>query len=1056
MHGSRFVANKTVRHGPLSLACTSHEHIWIPESLVADSFRTFSARFISTPRAAGPISVRKCRWITRGLHTIGPQSTPQNPNPKDDQPSPIPEGLFSWSSMSRATDGAQFTYSPLSSWKDAALPDGPEKERDILETLSPKDDHGGTVSRKLSFGDWTWTTGMSRKSTKPPARPFLGSSKEFHDRLNNLINHGTRTSTAHGPPFEELPIVPQDVQRALSSIMSEAYPPKEDTNSENSAHAAIEVVLAPPATTKPTDTDTRTSKAEPVAIPELQPLEIDIVSVSPVETSHPAEVQLPEARIEILAEAMSPTPAEVAESSSVQKEPILSPQTTDALSLSMANLRKSKRTFVHSTPLAEVEPHLHNVLIDPSVPDHTLYLIHSQIDIIYGVENLLDPGKYLKLLSERLVQATTDYGFFLSKHPTVRELINRNDVDKITAGKLTNSNHAPFWLRFGNKIVDEPFGDHLSGGPITADKIRRTWNRILRLQTAIIQQPDNPRTTERKLPVPAVMFVLDEAINVLNRPVWDSEMSQMIGVVVEIFHYYRHRDNALALLFPHLVKFIISWQSKWGTKEFEEQSMILQKTARTIKLRTRGQARKLRREEGRPVPDLLKTIHIYPNQIVGLKSLLNTLPREYVDRLLATILLQAPNRKVHPPTDAWQLRRIHPLAPWCQGVKSPPDNSNLHSLFFLEDPITKYAAEMKSKDDEAIATFLRGATDHKIITFHLNFWLARRGFPGISDPVFLNTLRRDTMGEICLRGGNTIDRYKQVKDPKLPGLPFAQAILSLFYLGIPPGPFTNELFSTLILLGRKTRVKSCLDILRQFEGRSNGEMIFRIPRRTTKRALVPLSQTDPFWSLDLLNARHHLNRKTVESVLLRTAVRYPNETYRFFSFLLEPVTLHSISNVGSKDIHHGRGHFSKDFLANLAARYAISDYHSPNVATRRITHIRRLLGKYGYGTDIRVSRALVAAGMIRTSIHRLWADPARESMDDMFKHGRLKYAITKFLQDADKDPKYLKGLTHEEAKQKKRDFVEKCMMEVWDEITKFKRHQAALKAKRESMATTRI
>lgn len=371
-------------------------------------------------------------------------------------------------------------------------------------------------------------------------------------------------------------------------------------------------------------------------------------------------------------------------------------------------------------------------------------------------------------------------------------------------------------------------------------------------------------------------------------------------------------------------------------------------------------------------------------------------------------------------------------------------------LPFLKDP-SLYDKRIALEGHYSTARFLRGYPDADIISFHLRTWPSFHGVRYIDDIKLLERVQ-EAMEDIISRVQARISRNSMDSRPRAPGLPFAQAILSLFYLNLPTEGIIVGIFLSLTHSKKVQELKSCLNILSHFEGKYNGQVKFKIPKQGTSIALKCFREYHLPWALDLLMNYHNRHNTTFASVILEAADKYPKQAAIVFKEFLKPLHVTSLWNP-QISFRKPAGWPSKWFLRELALKYALSNHHYPTTATRRIIHLRYLYRKYGYGVSMHITRALVATAMIRTATHTLWAGRDLKAAEDLFKHERLKYAITVFMKDADLCPTYLAGLTQDEAAKKKKEFVEKCIKEVWEEIFKWKKYQFALATEKRNRIT---
>ncbi|KAF3936919.1 hypothetical protein ABW19_dt0207154 [Dactylella cylindrospora] len=694
-----------------------------------------------------------------------------------------------------------------------------------------------------------------------------------------------------------------------------------------------------------------------------------------------------------------------------------------------------------------VQARFKELLDDRKIDLQTVVLAYSQIDAIYGVENMPNPRKLIDDLYARFSGSGTERYVWLFHHPSVKLLKEKGLLSEKFLERSSRNTKAKGPPRTEVQYIDDSF-------KTTSVGVDHDWERMK--EWAARRQEHMPSRTHCRLPIMPVNRLLDRAIKSLEGEEWTREKILATDTCIDIFLYYREMEMPLSMLFSNLVKFFQAWMRYWDNDSYwrllrdqaSERDSAQKPTMESSPTQPspgNTQENLFRRVQYHSVSKYLLGANLpnqgrQPSTVPGVNILFQQLPRRFVDRLIPTILL----RPVYSDdkllatqedwTKAWTLEKLQPFARFSRSPKRLELHKDKGLLPELSGYDSIYQYAVASKGDKAILNYLRHSSDRDIIAFHLRNWPLMYGPRYIQDSIMLTEIR-NIFEEVILR----IKRLYSPR-PKLIARPYAQAVLSLFYLGLPTENFANDLIHTLAFAYRIDKLQSCIAILKKFEGQSNGEVVFKIPKTAMRHTLKSLHSKRPHQALKLLKTYHNRHSATFSDILADTAIQYPDQTHLTLRHFLSPMRVVSIWNPRI-EFSKPEGRPSRKFLIQLAIRYAVSDNHSPNVATRRIIFIRHLMLKLGYPLDIRVPRALLAAAMIRSGTHRLWNGPRLESANDIFFHGRLRYAVHTFMRDAGKDPRWLEGLGRVEADEKKAEFVQKCMEELWDEIHKWKKEE---------------
>ncbi|KAF3179831.1 hypothetical protein TWF225_007501 [Orbilia oligospora] len=686
-------------------------------------------------------------------------------------------------------------------------------------------------------------------------------------------------------------------------------------------------------------------------------------------------------------------------------------------------LPKEQRLDVSSVPkLEDIQYELFKLAADKSTSLESRILIYSQIDTIYGIENLPDPKSFFDVflpgLSSKSGTISQDVMTWISAHKSISRLQGKRllpDGFLENQGIVKPPNKAK---RAYSAIIDDPFRN-------PDISIHRSWA----LAKAHIQRAEKISTSNYHfLPFTTVRIFLEKIIKLLHSGAWNSVKGQAVMSGLDIFKYcFEVQQRYPFLLFLELARFLMAWKRHWTTREFLDDI---------------GKGGQNVADDSSSVAEPSSPDNSSLPDIPGLDEFFRVLPREYIDRLVCTLMLHAIVHSSEPLSEAHYLRKIMPFSrkyPMADLMKTMYRDGGY--LPFLKDP-SLYDKRIALEGPFSTARFLQGRQDIDIISFHLRTWPALHGVRYIDDKELFDRVQ-EAMEDIISRVQARILKDSMDCRPRAPGLPFAQAILSLFYLNLPTEGIIVGIFLALAHSKKTHELKSCLNILSHFEGKYNGQVKFKIPKQCTSIALKCFREHHLPWALDLLMNYHNRHNKTFANVILEAADKYPKQAAIVFEHFLKPLHVTSLWNP-QISFRKPAGWPSKWFLRELALKYALSNHHYPTTATRRIIHLRYLYRRYGYGVSMHITRALVATAMIRTATHRLWAGRDLKATEDLFKHERLKYAISVFMKDADQSPTYLAGLTNEQAAAKKRGFVEKCIKEVWEEIFKWKKYQFAL------------
>ncbi|KAK6361351.1 hypothetical protein TWF730_005085 [Orbilia blumenaviensis] len=654
-------------------------------------------------------------------------------------------------------------------------------------------------------------------------------------------------------------------------------------------------------------------------------------------------------------------------------------------------------------------------------------LIYSQIDTIYGIENLPDPAPILDMFLSTLhlhrdSARGLDLTNWFSSHPSLSRLEQKGllSVSFLKEWKAIRSavGDSRGYQAPSNRILDDPFR-------IPSTSIPSAWAMAKELL----------KRNQKKIPYPdhfpfhlaTAKIFLDAIIKKLHTGAWDTAKDRAVATGIDIFRCCIESQRPYPyLVFSEMIRFLMAWKKHWSTPEFLSMHGSGSKAATDVS------------DAPGPKNDEL---FIFPD-IPRLDEFFKILPREYSDRLACTILIRAIIHSDKPLSEVQSLKKIMTYA------KHSPLRNVLKALYkdggflpFLKDS-SFYEKRIASEGPFATARFLQGSENIEMISFLLRTWPAFHGVRYINDLKLLD--------EVKLALGNAIDRIRERinrdsmdTQPHAPGIPYAQAILSLFYLNLPSEGLTVGIFLALSHSKKAEEMRSCYNILSHFEGKFNGQVKFKIPKQARSIALNSFREYHIPWALELLMDYHNRHNTTFAKVLLEAADKYPDQTAIVFNEFLKPLKVTSLWNP-QISFEKPAGWPSHWFLRELAIKYALSNNHYPTLATRRIQDLRFLYWRYGYGVSMKITRALVATAMIRTATHRLWSGPELTAAEDLFKHGRMKFAITAYMKDADRSSTYLLGLTRDEALAKKKEFMEKCIKEVWEEIFRWKKYRFAV------------
>ncbi|KAF3921954.1 hypothetical protein ABW20_dc0102846 [Dactylellina cionopaga] len=702
--------------------------------------------------------------------------------------------------------------------------------------------------------------------------------------------------------------------------------------------------------------------------------------------------------------------------------------------------RRIKTTFLPSFSTVQLE--LVRMVTDDKTHFQDLILAYSQVAAIYGLHNLDKLEEFLLLLAHRFHNASSNQLIWLFQLPAVHELRSRKRLPQEFLNlktKMLGRHRVKWWLEMKNPYVED-----LLQRPSVP--VKTIWNTI---KGWTLRERIRNRNSGLQPPLRYTQLIVQRATELLRRDHWDAEKSKAVDTCIDMIRFVSKDEMYVPLLFSDLIKFTKAWVRHYDIRKPPSRSAAKEPQTPF-------------EEQQPPTQNDILSIPEYKPQrqirVRGIDEILAVLPNAYAIRLLSTILLQPLALQTLRSTEEISLRKktlalktLQRVSTWFGLLPKNIVYGDEGHMQYLRDINAIYNETIASKSHEEIAKFLQYLSDLQIIAFYLRIWPNRHGTRYINDEELLASVRL-AVEEIIKRLSESINSHGNDGRPNWPGLPFAQAILSVFYLNIPTELLLNDIIRTLATLGKTEELKSCLEILHQFEGRYNGDVKFKTSKYAIKISVDCFAKTNPIWALSLLRNYHNRRSGLFKSVLVRTARQYPNETHLVFTEFLEPHRQKSIWNPQIERLKPG-GRPSKQFLVVLAMEYALSENHSPRSALRRINLIRHLMDKYGYGIDQRVNRAIVAVAVVRMCTHKLWTGPVMTSIDELLDHGRLKFGIALFMKHADRDYNFVKGLSRPEIEEKKRAFVEQCMVEVMVEVDKWKKYRAAVEMNKRSMQT---
>ncbi|KAK6536817.1 hypothetical protein TWF281_001028 [Arthrobotrys megalospora] len=1099
MHSSGLIATTAARGCILPVA-RQIDHIWIPDSLVKNVFRTFTLRWMKSSRnllVARRSRVGRHLRCCHGFHTNRSSQTSQKSNTSNGTSNHGADGLFSWGSQLKGP--LSFDYSRLSGGSPDVKPShgflnsakvkADKKESPWLLAQRSPAKPGTLVGfppqvpysvAKSPSEPWILAprdrlSELIQHDNLPPARNLRSSShrsaiveQQVHDILRDLLGPlmGQEIESRHikldtevvletvkeHTPSSSLQLVPYS-QRSFALTVNYIDPDLRhgDTITNRSQFLQTDehkIIAGIPETAKTDEFPTPIVPSTPMRTDSIPPI-IEPTPSKSAETSTPARV-LEEAALSpenvdapadptqasLLVEAEEPlsSPNLVIEHAAIIDTPPTFVQTIywDGLNLPLQPpkllLPKEARLDMLSLPTLDVvQSELLDLVMDDSISMETRVLIYSQIDTIYGLENLPDPKSFLDAFLLGLNRLGwkgvigPDSAVWLSTHRSIlrlqlKGLLSSDYLEEhmksLTAGQKGYRPH-----RFQSRVLDDPFRNPNM-------PIHSAWGMA---KEYVKQREKVTFSKYPALPLASAKIFLEKIIKLLHSGTWNSTKSRAVVTGLDIFKYcFGYRAFRPALLFSELARFLMAWKRHWSTPEFVHLTSGDNRAGTGVN----GAS-----EPKNPEPNSL------PN-IPELDKLFEMLPRKYAGRLVCTLLLHTIVNSDGTLSEAQYLRKImtaiqrNPMVDVRQVTYR-----NEGYLSFLNDP-SLYEKKVALEGHHSVARFLQGSQDIDIISFHLRTWPACQGVRYIDDRELLDRVQ-EALEEVINRIQARISKDAMSPNPRAPGLPFAQAILSLFYLNLPTEGLIVGIFLTLNRSKKVQELKSCLNILSHFEGKYNGQVKFKIPKQANSIALNCFRENHLPWALELLMHYHNRHNTTFANVILAAADKYPTQAETVFNEFLKPLRVTSLWN-SQISFQKPAGWPSEWFLRSLAVKYALSNHHYPTKATRRIIRLRHLYGKYGYGVSMQITRALVATAMIRTATHRLWTGQELTSAEDLFKHGRLKFVITTFMKDADKSSTYLAGLTKEEAMVKKKEFIERCIKEVWEEIFKWKKYRFAV------------
>ncbi|KAJ6261061.1 hypothetical protein Dda_3726 [Drechslerella dactyloides] len=1069
MRASRFLpaaaaARRGCRRGtPLHVS----DHLWIPESLVCDVFRTFCLRRLHTRSLRRPSAkARKC-YTFQPLRPSRAESTSPDGHPDDDAPPSATQNLFSWS-FSKNYEGIA-KISRLSRRKPATTT---ELDLDLDYGKASLFDTAGPLRNQLNhlirFG-----TSMSQNEDDVQQEPVLDShvQQDIQDAMLNLF-----------------PEVPRKQLNCQPSLATDTIPlPSTVVETQHVASASAseqsdspEKILDLPPQNPPQDPALQGPPAQELSFPPTPaiPQLAILPQEDPHQTSEPGDEECKADQKRSAAEEMPQMPHDAFEF----KVPVNPPVDIETLLLSSEHIEAVEilkaidldniespgwadkivlkpHERIQTSPLPsqqDFEAQLLEVISDNKATVASLVMIYSQFDSLVGISNFSDLPRLKKTMYARLGGQAHEWLVWLFRHKSTEILRDpdlmppslRKKMVKFeeSLAQITPKTANPKSITREDALLDSIW-HKLKTSPVFSQ-----WYPL-----------DHPGFVLR---FTQADMILDKAIARLKQGDWNKNKKRDVETCLDIFFFYSGMKAPLVLLFPRILELFQAWVPHWKSQNYATRLVKSDPSA----LQEYPQPGSTDESQSQPPseagipfkPEMIRRIAIqkvrhhllstgserlegkFHTIIPGLQRLLDCLPAAHVRRLISTLLLSraSPTSKVPLAagvswTDAWTLEEIRPFKPWIRrslDINVTFDDGD--HLRFLRDATDLYEAILVTKGHEAASAYSYNLDNMRLVEFHLRTWVHHHGLRYFNDKTFLDELQA-TMENIIERV-----RASMVLEPKFPGQPFAQAILSMFYLNLPTELFAIDLIRSLAVSYRTSQLLSCLAILQRFVGKSNGEVVFKIPKHAVKMALASLRRAEPYEALRLLSRYHNHHNATWAEVLVHTAHEYPKETHFVLRRFLQPLHHKSAFNP-QIEFTTPRGRPNRNLFSQLAMRYALSQNHSATMATQRISYLRRVMINLGYGADIRVTRALVVAAMVRSGVHRVQTGTEFTAPSDLWKHGRLMYAARRFLQDSDIDGSWRKGLTKAQAQEKKKEFLEQCMIEVWKEVKRWQDRRLA-------------
>ncbi|KAK6355129.1 hypothetical protein TWF696_004252 [Orbilia brochopaga] len=1097
MRASRFLPAAAAARGCRRRGTPLHvsDHLWISESLVRDVFRTFCLRWAHASTLRRPSAKAGKCYTFQPLRQNRAESTSPDSRPIDDAPSTATKKLFSWSFNDnfrgiieakrlplRPPTTARFedidtddshaslfvVTEPLRSQLNHLIKSGTcvydSKAKDQSPTPDPQvyEDIRELVREMCEGTPSTRSTDQLSSPASTKSLPITALPEEIPPEEPSPEEPSPEELSSEELSLEELPLEELPPEELPSAELSPEELPSEELPLEELSSEKISPEELPPeelpSTLLVSQGKEHAADQKPSTIEKAEQVHPDTVEFKiPVRPPIDMRALLTDSEHSEAVEALE----------SVDFDKIESPDFIDEIVL-----KQHERIQLSPLPSQQdFETELLEAISDQRVTIQTLVLMYAQFDKLVGIENFSDLPKLREALYARLGGMANEWLVWLFRHDSTKILRQPDLMPRALFKKMVKFNEAVA------KITPEGADTK----PITREDalLDSIWNKIK--LSAVFKQWYPLNDPGFVLRFEHVDRILDKAIARIKQGEWDDYKKVDVETCLDIFFFYKNMNGPMTLLFPRVVELFQAWMPHWKNEKYAA------KLKKTDPSAPRDDSALGTMDPAQPQPsdateaaspfkaELIRRImtqkvrhHLLSTGseriekkfnllIPGLQRFLDCLPGHYRRRLISTLFLSRAspaagnaNSPNTPWTDAWTLDEILPFKPWVRrSLDLPIKYNDGDHLTVLRDATDLFEAILATKGHEAMTAYCYNMDDMQIVEFHLRQWVSHYGTRYFNDKELLDELQ-NTMKYIAERVRASTNR-----NYPYPGQPFAQAILSLFYLNIPAELFIVDIIRTLAFSDRYSQMLSCLAILQRFSRRTNGDVVFKVPKHAMKMALMCLRRAEPFEALRLLSQYHNRHGATWGSVLISTAQEYPKETHFVLRrFLVAPYQ----TSIFNPQIRFGtpRGRPTRNLFSQLAVRYALSSQQTPSKATYRINHLRRLALKHGLGYDIRISRALVVAAMVRSGIYRIQTGPEFEKPSDLWKHGRIVYASRRFLEDANRDPTWKKGLTKAQAMDAKKQFLEQCMLEVWKEIKRWQDHREAVKAKHDDMSTTTI